>query len=79
MSEVYKALQVQTFRNCWEYSDGLGPKAWTEVKLGKPQALIELSDSRPSEPGFEVLGSMGEVPGLGGKPELAKGFEQRMG
>ena len=54
----------------------LGPKAWTALKRGKPQALTELSESRPSEPGLEVLGSMGEVLGrqLGGdrKPSVSE-------
>ena len=47
----------------------LGPKAWTALKLWKPQDLTDLSESRPSEPGLELLGSMGEVPGkqLGGE------------
>ena len=30
----------------------LGPKAWTALRLGKPQALTDLSESRPSEPGW---------------------------
>ena len=40
----------------------LGPEG-TALKLGKPQALTELSESQPSEPGLEILASMGEVLG----------------
>ena len=60
----------------------LGPKAWTALK---PQALTELSESRPSEPGLEVLGSIGEgfqrpprdlglqqKPGQSGSPEVSE-------
>ena len=52
----------------------LGPKAWTALKLGKPQALTELSESRPSEPGGEVKHGRGAWQAVGGRQKALSSF-----
>ena len=73
-NEVYKALQVQMLKDCSEPSERWGRRPGQYVlTLGKPPALTELSESRPSEWGLE-----GDTkPWSFGTSE--KEFEQRIG